>query len=173
MLTLTWRISWLTLSWPYFKSFLQYFERNKALTSSFKKEFTCLTYLKGTRNIHAQTQREKHSLQSVQALPFLQLWTQQQVKCSCQSLHPLIYQTHTVCFKSLKKNQTKHTTKCCQTMVLVTQFWNWQAEEVTWEQKGFSQWAGAALERWIGLKATREIDREDSRKKNIGLNLVA
>lgn len=47
-LMLTRRISWVITPWPSFKSFLQSFERNKALVSSFKKPFTCLTYLKGT-----------------------------------------------------------------------------------------------------------------------------
>lgn len=38
----------------------------------------------------------------------------------------------TVCSKMVLKNKTKHkinAVKCCQTTVLVTQFWNWQAEK--------------------------------------------
>lgn len=45
-------------------------------------------------------------------------------------------------------------------------------KKITWEQKGFSQWADAAPECWIGLKAMREIGREDSREENTELHLV-
>lgn len=49
-------------------------------------------------------------------------------------------------------------------------------KKITWEQKDFSQWVGAALEWRNGLKAMREIDREDSQEKktkqNTDLNLV-